>query len=302
MSVINKIKLGLIVVLSMLVGILVKANIDAMYETRAVNEQKAAQLRQQELEYLKELQDAAEHPERYDISVTPYNKYTKETYIPQGDEGNVGDTATLDPHSSLQFYQAPLRERKIIEVRADNYGTADSHIPMWLHLKAGKTSISADMARRTIRAVVLRMPNLKSTPELYALLLETMVVESQLGRHIDCNYGIAQFTLATAKETMSWLKSVRPDVYRAVRDLYKSDLSMKDNLTYNVPFSIALMAQYYWRVAPDLQANISTLEDRAVLWKSSYNTPLGLGTVQAYLDRARNFYKRENVKMVAVNN
>ena len=220
--------------------------------------------------------------------------WTAEGYVAQPlDEDIIGDLTTLfteaeDPYDCLKFDVAPKRVRAVKEIRKDNFGTKATTIPMWLHKE--KKSLSEQQVKKTIKAVVLRMPNLKSTPELYDLLFETMVTESLLGRFVDCNHGIAQFRLATANETMDWLKQIRPDVHQALKDLYKSELSMKDNLKYNVPFSIGLMAQYYWRVAPDIYENIKTLEDRAVLWKSRYNTKLGKGTVNAYITRVERYY------------
>ena len=210
-------------------------------------------------------------------------------------DAKTADLKTLaafkDPWDDLKYKERPKRVRDIEEIRKDDFGVNTSHhIPIWLHKE--QKSLDAKLIKRTIRAVILRMPNLKSTPELYALLYETLVVETLLGRYTDCNQGIAQFTYATGKETVGWLKTVRPDVYQALMDLYKKDLSLLENLRYNVPFSIALMAQYYWKVAPDLYQNIQTVEQRARLWKASYNTHLGKGTVNIYLDRNKYFQRQ----------
>ena len=37
----------------------------------------------------------------------------------------------------------------------------------------------------------------------------------------------------------------------------------KENLNYNVPFSVAVTIRYYWRVCPNLYKNIGSKEDRA---------------------------------------
>ena len=49
---------------------------------------------------------------------------------------------------------------------------------------------------------------------------------------------------------------------------------------------------YYWRVCPNLYKNIGSKEDRAKLWKGYYNTPKGLGTVNAYLNRVKMMKKK----------
>lgn len=140
--------------------------------------------------------------------------------------------------------------------------------------------------------VVDRMPNIPHTAEVKQLLLETLIVESGAGREKHStgitkwkNYGIAQFRIDTAKDTLWWLDQVRSDAHLAIMELYDKKSTLEYNLTYNKAFSIGLMAQYYWRRIPDLQSNLSTVALRGEAWKAAYNTKLGLGTVNKYISR-----------------
>lgn len=226
---------------------------------------------------------------------------TKETAIAEvpkteekSSEVRVRHFITVHPYESTRFSQAAILTREIADIREDDFGTAEKHIPIWCY-KGGKR-LNEDLVRRTIKAVVMRFPNLKHTKDLQDLLFETMLVESNLmslpAEKLEGynNIGIAQFRMDTASDTMKWLKKVRKDAYDVLMTLYKREMSLKDNLRYNIPFSIGLMAQYYWRVAPDIYPNITSLENRGILWKSVYNTRKGLGTVNAYVGRVNKYY------------
>lgn len=177
------------------------------------------------------------------------------------------------------------------EIRQDNFGQGHrGQVKVQFH--PGGERCEEGALKDTILAVVQHQPNLRSHPDFLSLLFETLAVETGLGREKVStgaqrwgNYGIAQFRVDTARETLKWLKAIRPDVHAAVMDFYDGQKGLKDNLSYNVPFSIALMAQYYWRRVPDIYSNIGDREARAKVWKVAYNSPLGLGTVNAYLER-----------------
>ncbi len=209
-----------------------------------------------------------------------------------------------DPYADIKFTQKAVRYRPIAAIRNDDFGAAERNLPLTIY-KGEKKRLEEETLRQTIKAVVLRFPNLRHTKDLQDLLFETMLVESNLlgisRKQLEMynNFGIAQFRIDTAKDTLGWLKHIRKDVYNVIMDLYAKDLSLKDNLRYNIPFAIGMMAQYYWRIAPDLYPNITTLEKRGILWKSAYNTAKGLGTVNAYKNRVKKYYRSKNTPSVA---
>lgn len=188
-------------------------------------------------------------------------------------------------------------ESTTVPTRDINYGVDNSKpIKVWSH-HGGELVDYANLEETTV-AVLRRMPNIRTTDELVSLVMETMIVETRLGAHSYTyaaknyrNYGIAQLREDTAIDTLKWLKMIRPDVHKAVYSLYDEKLSMRDNLMSNVPFSIAMCVQYYWRRDVNLQLSSSTLESRAQLWKQQYNTPAGAGTVDKYIQRVYAFNK-----------
>lgn len=141
---------------------------------------------------------------------------------------------------------------------------------------------------KTISAVFQRLPHIKSSAGLKLLVVETMAVESELGRNpvpYKGAYGSAQMQLSTAKYLMKWTKEKHSDVYKSIMSFYDRNLSLKDNLARNVPYQIAMCITYYWHREPNLYAKVDTRLSRGKLWKSEYNTSKGVGTVEKYLQR-----------------
>lgn len=203
------------------------------------------------------------------------------------------EPALTSEHSSRRFTKTFKEGRPWDEVKKDDFGSRRRDTPIKEH-KGGKVLSEADM-RVTIKSVINRLPNLKYTKELEDLLFETVAAESGVGElkfstTAKCrNYGIAQLRLDNTKEILAWLKDVRPDVYREIESFRDSRHDLLWNITYNVPFSLAMATQFYWKRAPDIYKYIGTRTKRAELWKAAYNTYLGAGTVSYYLKRAKEF-------------
>lgn len=161
----------------------------------------------------------------------------------------------------------------------------------------GKRYLNYSETRDTVVAVLSSLNNIPTTDDMVNLIIETFITETHFGKadftsaaKRYANYGLGQLRLDTAKETLQWLIWInRRDVYDTIMSYYDESLSMEDNLMYNVPFSIAMTAEVYWRKLPDLASNIKTKIARAIVWKSVYNTQYGLGTVNKYLQRVDEF-------------
>ena len=188
------------------------------------------------------------------------------------------------------------RTKSLNTLRNADYGSSyRKPIRIWTH--SGGKRLNTNHLTTTIEAVLQRMPNVKSSKKFTALILETFLVETDLGladfekaANRQRNYGIAQFTMGTAKDTLQYLKKTRSDVYEVVMDMYDRRLSLRDNLMYNTPFSIALCAQLYLRCIPDIHPNIHTVRQRATAWKVYYNSIYGQGTIQNYITKV-NYYR-----------
>lgn len=169
----------------------------------------------------------------------------------------------------------------------------------WVTWK-GKEFITEDKLKQLVMVVLKRMPHVKATDELASLVVETCVAESNGGYYIKSlggDYGVLQLRVKTANDLLNWLKYTHKDVYESVVQFKNPKLSMKDNLERNIPFSIALCVCEYWRKAgPNFVDHIATLKERAIMWKSVYNTRKGLGTVKAYITRNKNYSKKHTAK------
>lgn len=196
-------------------------------------------------------------------------------------------------HSSKRFTKTFKEGRPWADVRRDDFGSRRRDIPIKEH-RGGKALDEKEL-RASIKSVINRLPNLRYTKELENLFFETMAAESAIGElkfsttAKSRNYGIAQLRLDNTKEMLDWIKKIRPDVYQEIEILRNEKHDLCWNITYNVPFSIAMMSQLYWRRAPDIYKHIGTVTKRAELWKAAYNTYLGAGTVSYYIKRTKEY-------------
>lgn len=134
---------------------------------------------------------------------------------------------------------------------------------------------------------VLRKLNLFSE-EAVALIAGTAMTESLSGEYIHqvggpaC--GIYQMEPRTAKDILENYLPYKPTLEMSVRRLYIPDLTLEENLTSNLPWATAMCRIHYLRVKSVIP---KTIEERAKYWKKYYNTPLGKGSVESYLSKAK---------------
>lgn len=159
-----------------------------------------------------------------------------------------------------------------------------------IKIHKGSEELEITRVQHTIDHTLNEIPNINNTEHMKKLVLETFIVETNLGKanyHKAQtkynNYGIAQFRLQSAKETLERLKKRNPDGYKVLMRFYDNTKDLKYNLLYNVPFCIGLTASYYEQRSK--LKNIDTLLGRAQTWKQVYNTRKGLGTVKGYQNK-----------------
>lgn len=202
-----------------------------------------------------------------------------------------------EAYNSRTFTFTPVKTKKTEELREQVFEVDENLIPLiWTH--DGGSYVDELELYQTVHAVIWNQPNLPHTDEMVDLVYETLMVETNLGQvsydhaaEMWHNYGIAQIREDTAAYLLGWLQKTRPDAYVAMVQYRDDSRSLAGNLLTNVPFSIAVAAQYYWHRIPDIQANISTPLDRAKVWKSVYNCT-GVGTVNIYLNRVKQHYAK----------
>ena len=168
--------------------------------------------------------------------------------------------------------------------------------------KGGK-QLNYSRLKNTVIYVINKLPNLNvSKNRLTDLVLETFIVETHLGKSNYAesakrnNFGIAQIRADTAEDVLKILRKDKK-TYNELMSFYNFNMSLRDNLLYNVKFSIAMCSEYYYLRNSNLYNEIHTLRHRAKQWKKNYNTYKGAGSVQIYVDRVEKFYKNQRIKI-----
>lgn len=168
--------------------------------------------------------------------------------------------------------------------------------------KGGK-QLNYSRLKNTVIYVINKLPNLNvSKNRLTDLVLETFIVETHLGKSNYTksakrnNFGIAQIRADTAEDVLKILRKDKK-TYNELMSFYNFKMSLRDNLLYNVKFSIAMCSEYYYLRNSNLYNEIHTLRHRAKQWKKNYNTYKGAGSVQIYVDRVEKFYKNQRIKI-----
>lgn len=161
----------------------------------------------------------------------------------------------------------------------------------------GGKELNHEHMKETIKAVIDKFDIIKNKQNIEKLIYETVIVETRMGKakydyasknyH---NYGLAQIRVETAEDLKHFLKKNKPLDYKNLMSLRNNRYSEKDNLLYNVPYSIAVCGLYYIRRDKNIQYKINTLSDRAKAWKKHYNTYKGMGTVAIYEKRVKEYY------------
>lgn len=145
---------------------------------------------------------------------------------------------------------------------------------------------------RTTNKVLNGLSMVKDDPNLTALILETIAAETEFGLYVQQikgpALGVIQMLPSTAKDTLTWLRQNHSDVYKELSVFYNRKLNVEQNLKHNIPWQIAMAAVYYWRRSGDrLYSTITTVQDRATLYRLVYNTPKGKCSAPEYINRAR---------------
>ena len=171
--------------------------------------------------------------------------------------------------------------------------TKDTKIIVWSW--EGGATVKKEQLAQTIEAVQERLSIVpKGSADHVALLMETSAVESSRGYIVrqvgGPARGIFQMEPTTERCMRSWLKDNFPRVHDEVMAFYDKKKSPDWNRTHNVPYNVAMSTAYYWRRMGDsLAENITTLEDRAKVWKTHYNTYLGKGSIAGYIRKAEKY-------------
>ena len=197
-----------------------------------------------------------------------------------------------DDFNSKKFYISYYGKG---EERYKRYGVSNKELHFdekFLSWKGGQ-KISKVELEKLCRQVFKKLPHIKTSDETVALVVETAIAESDGGkitRGMGQDRGVFQIRISAAKDQLNWLKKNHKDIFEAINNFRNPKLSEEDNLLQNVPYALAMCITHYWRNAgSQYYKHISSLTDRAIMWKSTYNTKKGLGTVNNYINRVTKY-------------
>lgn len=122
------------------------------------------------------------------------------------------------------------------------------------------------------------------------LIVGTICQESACGEYLKqikgpaC--GICQIEPNTAKDIINNYILKRANLFTSYSRLYNKNLTLEQNLCYNLMFSIFMCRVFYLRFVEEIPQD---LEGQARYWKKYYNTSKGKGTIEQYITNYRRF-------------
>ena len=132
--------------------------------------------------------------------------------------------------------------------------------------------------------------NMTVSSNIVQLLIGTACQESACGEY--CKQingpacGIFQIEPNTARDIINNFIMKRANLFGNYSRLYNKNLTLEQNLCYNMMFSVFMARVFYLRFAEKIP---DTLEGQAQYWKKYYNTYKGKGTVEQYIKNYRRF-------------
>ena len=125
------------------------------------------------------------------------------------------------------------------------------------------------------------------------LVLGTIAQESRAGFYIEQlgsgpAKGICQMEPATYKDIWENFLAYKSSIADKVKELRVSDTPNSDELRWNLKYSIAMCRVHYLRKKGAIPFS---LQGQAEYWKKHYNTYLGAGTVEEYINNYNKYIR-----------
>ncbi len=133
---------------------------------------------------------------------------------------------------------------------------------------------------------IFTLCNFQKSENVIDLIVGTACVESECGKYIKqingpaC--GIFQIEPNTAKDIQNNYIKYRENLKELHNLLYIKKLTLEQNLMYNLAYQIFICRVFYLRIKEPVPNDI---KDIANYWKKYYNTYLGKGTVEAFINK-----------------
>ncbi len=115
------------------------------------------------------------------------------------------------------------------------------------------------------------------------MIIETAIAETALGqiedKTVGAGMGLTQFDELPFNDIKNRCKKLQPQI---LKDLH-IDITLVnwDDLRYNQFLALLFTRMLYWLKGDPIP---ETIEERAAYWKLHYNTKLGKGTIEHYLE------------------
>lgn len=126
------------------------------------------------------------------------------------------------------------------------------------------------------------------SPTAENLLIGTALQESRLKylKQLGGGPAIGLFQIEPKTHDDLWNSYLRyhPALREKVKSLMVPGLDPLIQLATNLTYATAIARLLYFRKQEPLPANPNDVESMALYWKKHYNTPLGAGTVQEFVD------------------
>ena len=128
------------------------------------------------------------------------------------------------------------------------------------------------------------------------LVMGTIAQESRMGKYIrqlggGPALGICQMEPETFIDIRDNYLNYRPSVKALIMDISNVNTLLPSSLEYNLALDIAMCRVHYYRVPKPIP---HSLEDIAQYWKDFYNTPLGKGTADEFIENYLLYVGYEN--------
>lgn len=99
--------------------------------------------------------------------------------------------------------------------------------------------------------------------------------------------GIYQMEPNTARDIINNYLKYRPELYGRVFSFYNENQSLDENLKGNLYFQTAIGRVHYYRCKGAIPKD---LKGQSMYWKTNYNTPLGKGKPEEYIENYNELY------------
>ena len=135
------------------------------------------------------------------------------------------------------------------------------------------------------------------SPEAEELLIGTAAHESQLGTYLaqvgGPALGVFQMEPATWKDLHKTFLYYQKDLYMRINGVVRLDHRQPGDMITDLEYACVMARLRYYRVPDPLPAK-DDLQAQARYWKQFYNTPMGKGTVEQYIDDYHKYVTHSN--------